>query len=318
MPVHHFLVTFTVPQELRWLLRARKRDGYGIIFDAGAQAIKTLGSVTKSLKGCQLGFFGVLHTWGRDPMVYHPHVHFVIPGGGVDAEQNVWKSTPENFLFHHRTACRIYKAKIKAKLAELGLLDQVDTNVWKNTWTVDIQAVGNGQAVLKYLAPYVYRVAISDKRIEACDESGVTYRYTPSQSGKSFQSKRSKTRQVDGVSFVNGFLQHVLPRGFQKVRYYGWMSANSRWSFEEVRWLVYLSLGWRFLLGQINKPASTPKLTCGQCGGGLRLLTLSDHHGRVVYRRPSVCRLTAWPITATGRGPPRGNAGRPFKEPADA
>ena len=103
LPVHHFLVTFTVPKELRSVLRRHQPDGYTALFGAGAESIRDVGSATKSLRDCQLGFFGVLHTWGRDPGVYHPHVHFVVPGGGVREDCTRWQSTPENFLVHHAT-----------------------------------------------------------------------------------------------------------------------------------------------------------------------------------------------------------------------
>jgi len=86
MPVHHFLVTFTVPREIGSVLRGCQREGYRCLFDASSQSIRDVGAATKSLKGCKLGFFGVLHTWGRDPAVYHPHIHYVVPGGGVKAE----------------------------------------------------------------------------------------------------------------------------------------------------------------------------------------------------------------------------------------
>ena len=96
LPVHHFLVTFTVPEELRRVLRAHQRDGYTAIFNAGSETIRDLGASSKYLAGCQLGYFGVLHTWGRDPMIYHPHVHFVVPGGGLNHAEGRWQSTPEN------------------------------------------------------------------------------------------------------------------------------------------------------------------------------------------------------------------------------
>jgi Putative transposase len=107
LPVHHFLVTFTVPAELRWVLRGSQPDGYTAIFDCGSDTIRDVASATKALQGCELGFFGVLHTWGRDPMVYHPHVHFVVPGGGVNVKAGCWQSTRENFLFHHGTVCHV-------------------------------------------------------------------------------------------------------------------------------------------------------------------------------------------------------------------
>jgi ssDNA-binding Zn-finger/Zn-ribbon topoisomerase 1 len=273
MPVQHFLVTFTVPKELRSVLRRRQRDGYAALFDAGAESIRDVGSATKSLRGCHLGFFGVLHTWGRDPCVYHPHVHFVVPGGGVSEDGSQWQSTPENFLVQHGTLVKVYKAKLADALRACGLYDRVPTEAWKGKFVVDIKPVGDGRAVLKYLAPYVQRVAISDRRIIACDETSVTYCYTPS------GSKRPKTRRVSGTEFVRGFVQHTLPRGFQKVRYYGWMSPNSRISFDEVKWLVWLFLGWTYWLASGHAPQETahqaPTARCPKCGGPMRILQVT-------------------------------------------
>lgn len=273
MPVHHFLVTFTVPEGMRSVLRRHQRDGYGALFDAGAEAIRGVASKTKSLRGCQLGFFGVLHTWGRDHAVYHPHVHFVVPGGGVSEDRSRWQSTPENFLVHHATLINVYKAKLADALRACGLYDSVPAEAWRGKFVADIHPVGNGRAVLKYLAPYVHRVAISDSRILACDQSSVTYRYTPS------GTKRSKIRRVAGTEFVRGFLQHTLPRGFQKIRYWGWMSPNSRIRLDEVRWLVWLFLGWTFWLASVHAQQqprhNEPVVRCGHCGGQMRVVRVT-------------------------------------------
>lgn len=273
MPVPHFLVTFTVPEELRSVLRAHQRDGYAALFDAGAASLRDVASATKSLRGCQLGFLGVLHTWGRDPCVYHPHLHFVVPGGGVREDRSQWVATPENFLIHHGTLVRVYKAKLADALRACGLYDQVPAPAWSGKFVVDIKPVGDGRAVLKYLAPYVHRVAISDYRIVACDETSVTYRYTPS------GTKRSRTRRVSGTEFVRGFVQHTLPRGFQKIRYYGWMSPNSRIGLDEVKWLVWLFLGWTYWLASGHAPQQTahqkPAVRCQECGGQMRIIRVS-------------------------------------------
>lgn len=275
MPVHHFLVTFTVPREIGSVLRAFQREGYRCLFDASSQSIRDVGAATKSLKGCQLGFFGVLHTWGRDPATYHPHVHYVVPGGGVkldaDGKPESWQSTPKNFLFHHGTLIRVYKAKLADELRAAGLCSQIDPAVWNQKFVVDIQPVGHGVPTLKYLAPYVQRVAISDSRILALDKETVTYRIRR-------KGNRIESKTIDGEDFVGNFLQHVLPTNFMKIRHYGWMSAASKVSIEEVKWLVWLYLGWTFWLGSGHAPQAEPlraPLKCRDCGCTMRMLEIT-------------------------------------------
>jgi hypothetical protein len=277
LPVHYFLVTFTVPKELRSVLRRRQGDGYRALFEAAAESMRDVGSATQSLRNCRLGYWGVLHTWGRDPMIYHPHVHFVVPGGGVRVDDQgqpaSWASTPENFLFHHGTLVNVYRAKLADKLRACDLFHQVPSATWKKKFVVDIEPVGDGRAVLKYLAPYVRRVAISDSRIVACDAASVTFRYKPS------KSSTYRTRRVEGTEFVRGFLQHTLPPGFQKIRHYGWMSSNSRLGLDEVKWLVQLFLGWTHWLVSSCAPQPPTRqpsvLRCGGCGGEMLVVSIT-------------------------------------------
>ncbi len=272
LPVHHFLVTFTVPDQVRAVLRRNQRQGYRALFEAGSQTILALAASSKYLAGCRIGFWGTLHTWGRDPTVYHPHVHFVVPGGGVREDRSGWRQTPENFLFPHAALVTVYKAKLAAALRACGLYEAIPAQAWQGPFVADIQPVRDGQAVLKYLAPYVNRVAISDNRIVACDERSVTFRYTPS------ASRRSKTRCVSGSEFVRGFLQHTLPRGFQKVRYYGWMSPHCRFGLDELKWLIWLFRGWTYWLASGHAPQPTPtqygQVRCADCGGTMRLVAV--------------------------------------------
>lgn len=259
------------------MLRGSQADGYRALFDAGAQSIRDVGSATRSLRGCLLGYFGVLHTWGRDPLVYHPHVHFVVPGGGVKVDDQTgatcWQATARNFLFHHGTLVNVYKAKLADELRRCGLYDAVPTEAWTKTFVVDIEPVGDGHAVLKYLAPYVHRVAISDSRIVGCDETSVTFRYKPS------GTKTYRERNVPGTEFVRGFVQHTLPARFQKIRHYGWMSSNSKVSVDEVKWLVWLFLGWTFWLASghapQHKPLRKPQVRCAECGGEMRVVDIT-------------------------------------------
>jgi len=283
LPVHHFCVTFTVPAELRMTLRSARRDGYEALFNAGADSLRDVGSQTRMLKGCQLGFFGVLHTWGRNPMVYHPHVHFVVPGGGVlvdDAgDPTEWRSTAEDFLMHHPTLIRVYKGKLTDNLRACGLYEDIPESAWIKKSVVNIKRVGNGRAVLKYLAPYVHRVAICNKRIVDVDNTHVRYTVKPT------GSQHTVTRRAEGIRFVGGFLQHVLPRRFKKIRYYGWLRSGNPIDIEEVRWLACLSLGITFLLAaRSRQPLASPptRPCCRHCGGKMKRVLIVDARCRLL------------------------------------
>ncbi len=236
----------------------------------------------------------MLHTWGRDPAVYHPHVHFVVPGGGVSRDGAKWLQVRPGQLFHPLPAKRLYKKLFVQAMRLAGLYDQMPHGVLKRDWVVNIKPVGDGQAVLKYLAPYVYRVAISDNRIEAVDQQGVKYTVKPS--GK----QHSVSRRAAGEQFVRSFVQHILPRGFQKVRYFGWMSQNCKVQLANVRWLVWLWKGWTYWLGSAMfqpKLRKRPVLACQRCGDEMELMIITNQHGTPIWLR----RDTPEP---SQRGPP--------------
>lgn len=275
--VHHFLVTFTVPREIGSVLRARQRAGYEALFQASAESLRDVAAATKSLSGSQPGFFGVLHTWGRDPMVWHPHVHYVVPGGGAVLDANGkplgWKATPTGFLVHHGTLIRVYKAKLADALRAAGLYDRVPADAWRGDFVVDIRPVDDGRKAIEYLAPYVHRVAIGDQRIVRVDEVSVTYRYKPT------KSRVMKERTVGGEEFVKGFAQHILPTGFRKVRYYGWMASNSRTKLEELRMIVWFSLGRVYWLATAHRPQPAarkfPVVRCAACGAAMMVTAIT-------------------------------------------
>lgn len=294
LPVQHFVVTFTVPQELRALLRAHPEVGYAAIFEAGSETIRTLLKKPKNLGSDQLGFFGVLHTWGRDLKDYHPHVHFVVPGGGVSPDGTEWLQVNKDQLFHPQPAKMLYKKLFVAALRKAGLYAKLPPGVLKFDWVVNIKPVGNGEAVLKYLAPYIYRVAICDNRIVSVDDAGVTYQVKPS--GK----RVFETRHLSGESFVRAFAQHILPPGFQKVRYYGFMSPNSKLQLANVRWLVWLWKGWTYYLAtrlpKVESPQRKP-LQCPACGDELKRVLITGPNGEVIRR-----------FDKPARGPPQVHA----------
>lgn len=294
LPVQQFVVTFTVPNELRSLLRSNQRAGYEAIFKAGNETIRKLLANDKNLGSDKIGFFGVLHTWGRDLKDYHPHVHFVVPGGGVSKDGKRWLQVKRDQLFHPAPARQLYKKLFVEQLKKEGLYKKLPYGVLKKDWVVNIKPVGNGGAVLKYLAPYVYRVAISDSRIVSVDSRKVRYLVKPS--GK----RRYRPRELSGQDFVQSFCQHILPSRLQKIRYYGFMNPSGKLKMEEVRWLVWMWKGWSYWLGSVmsQTPIVKPAVpTCRHCGGELELLAITNERGHVIWRK----RL---PHHLATRGPP--------------
>jgi Putative transposase/Transposase zinc-binding domain len=267
LPCPYFLVTFTLPAELRALARSHQRVVYTALFEASSEALRSLAADPKFVGTDRLGFFGVLHTWGR-ALDYHPHVHYVVPGGGVSADGSCWLPSRADFLVPVEALSIVFRAKFRDVLNREGLLNLVDPAVWRRDWVVHSQAAGDGRASLRYLAPYVFRVAISDHRIVSCDDGKVTFTY------RRVGSNRPRKMTLDALEFIRRFLQHVLPAGFQKVRHYGFLSPKSSIALEAVRWLVTVFYGAFFVLAakSAEKPTTPPTARCPECGGPMIIL----------------------------------------------
>ena len=230
LPTPYFMVTFTLPEPLRQIARSQQKVVYNLLFGTAAAALQEL-AWDKRFVGGQIGLVGVLQTWGRD-LSYHPHVHFLAPGGGLSADGQQWIRSRPGFLVHVKPLSKLFRGKFRAALRKTEVYNQVPASVWQQEWVVQSQAVGNGQAALKYLAPYIFRVAISNNRIVKVAEGQVTFRYTPS------GSKKSKLCTLSAEEFIRRFLQHVLPKGFVKVRYYGLFAPGQRHRLKQASTLL--------------------------------------------------------------------------------
>lgn len=164
LPGHHFMMTFTVPEGLRRFIRSNQRVGYSALFTTSSDAIKKLARDKKHMGGDLPGFFGVLHTWGRT-QEYHPHIHYVVAGGALSIRDRTWHPSRIDFYLPVRALSKIFRAKFKDAMIKAGLFEHIPAEVWLQDWNVNCQAVGESQASLKYLAPYVFKVAISNHRM---------------------------------------------------------------------------------------------------------------------------------------------------------
>lgn len=261
LPGPYFMVTFTLPDPLRRLARSHQRVMYDLLFRTSAAALQQLAG-DKRFVGGQIGLIGVLQTWARD-LNYHPHVHYLVPGGGLSADGQQWLPVRARFLVHVTPLAILFRAKFRDALKKTPLFAQVSPHVWQQSWVVDCRAVGQGQAALNYLAPYIFRVAISNQRIVQVADGKMTFRYTPS--GR----KKSKTCTLPAEEFIRRFLQHVLPKGLVKVRYYGLFSPGHRQRLKQARTLLQAHLPPEpepEVLAPDDIETQSPPLACPQCG----------------------------------------------------
>lgn len=226
LSVPYFLLTFTLPSELRELASRNQKLIYSLLFRASAQAAQKLAQDPRYVGG-QIGLVGVLHTWTRN-LFYHPHVHYLAPAGGLGANGQNWLPAHNHFFLPVKALSKLFRAAFRRGLQKTTLFEQIPGQVWRKDWVVHCKSVGNGQAALKYLAPYIHRVAISNRRLISIEHRG-----SMETSQLTFQYRASDTSQlklctlsVEG--FLQRFLQHVLPHGFVKVRYFGFFGATLR------------------------------------------------------------------------------------------
>jgi len=231
LPCPYFLVTFTLPQELRPLAFANQKKVYGLLMRSAAAALQKLARDPRYVGG-RLGCVAVLHTWTR-AMRYHPHVHMLVTGGGLSADGKAWLAAKHSdYLVPAAALAIIFRAKLCAALKRAGLLAPVPREVWKKNWVVNCKAAGSGRQVLNYLARYIFRVAISNSRLEQIDDGRVTFRYRDN------RTQQLQRLIIPGEEFIRRFLLHVLPRGCAKVRYYGLCSPTCRPLLEQARTLL--------------------------------------------------------------------------------
>jgi hypothetical protein len=269
LPVPYFMLTFTLPGELRDLARENQKVIYGLLFRATAQAVQKLARDPRFVGG-KIGLVGVMHTWTRN-LYYHPHVHYLAPGGGLSRDKKTWLPARRDFFLPVKALSKLFRAAFQRGLRKTPLYERVPAQVWRQAWVVHCKGVGNGQAALKYLAPYIHRVAISNRRLVAHEDrgsmeaSGITFRYRASDTGQ------IRTCTLSAEQFMQRFLQHVLPKGFVKVRYYGFFGAGVRDQLASLQQLLEPCAG----EGEPDAETETAALdevVCPQCGKPMRRL----------------------------------------------
>ncbi|MGZ8908185.1 MAG: IS91 family transposase [Methylobacter sp.] len=260
VPASYFLLTFTLPKELRPVAWQHQRTLYDLMIRCSWETLNTFAQNDPQLQG-QAGAITVLHTHSRR-LDYHPHVHVVMPAAAIDADKRLWRTkTSEgnlSYLFNHKALAKVFRAKLLAAIREAGLELPA---CYPKTWVVDVKSVGSGDKALVYLGRYLYKGVIQEKDIVACRDGLVTFRYQDS------KTKNLQTRTLTGPQFLWLILQHVLPKGFRRTRNFGFLHANSKRLLELLQHLRRLSP-----VKTLIALAKRPPIQCPCCGGAMRIV----------------------------------------------
>jgi hypothetical protein len=271
LPVSYFHVVFTLPHELSALVLQNKRLLYDLLYRTSAATMLELARDPKHL-GADIGFLGVLHTWGQN-LEHHPHVHYIVPAGGLAPDGSRWIDSSPRFFLPVRALSRVFRGKFIAGLRQLAAQDKLRFHgsqqhlaapgcfssflrqMFRHNWVVYAKPpFGGAEHVLNYLARYTHRVAISNHRLVAFEDDRVSFRWRDYAHGG-----KKKVMTVSAHEFLRRFLLHVLPGGLVRIRHFG-LFANRRRSAALERC--------RTLLGAVRvDPLQPPGLRCPACSG---------------------------------------------------
>jgi len=285
LPVEYYHVVFTLPEPISAIAYANKATIYRLLFDVAAETLLTIAADAKHL-GAQIGASLVLHTWGS-ALTHHPHVHGIVPGGGIAKDGERWVACRRGFFLPVRVLSRLFRRRFVEALEKLylagqlqffgehaGLLDAGTFGQWlaplrSCEWVVYAKRPFAGpEAVLAYLSRYTHRVAISNRRLVSMDENRVAFRW------KDYRAKgrtRHKTMTLTTDEFMRRFLLHVLPVGFHRIRHYGLLAnAGRRANLAKARALLNVPLPEP--VSNETVPSSVPTFICRCCGATMHVV----------------------------------------------
>lgn len=297
LPCTYYHVIATVPSELRSLFLRHQKILYSLLMKIAADVVRDLAAEPHYV-GAEVGILAVLHTW-TGQLHCHPHVHMMVTGGGVTKDGTAWHDAPNKYLVPVRKLSRKIARRFEETLQKQhpDLFEQIPASVWKQAWCSYSKPYGTGNdAVLKYLARYVFRIAITNARLVSMDDSHVTFKYKDRNTGQ------WKTVRLEGVQFLRRFLFHVLPKGLHKVRYYGLWHSSKRKLQSQARLLLSLkvkSIDSNIIslmtdladqaLEQSGLESHNHTVKCPKCGGTNVVLLKKLRRGEVTLAPRTVC-----------------------------
>ena len=298
LPVPYYHVVFTLPAAIAGIAYQNKAVIYDLLFKVSAETMLTIAADPKRL-GARIGITSVLHTWGS-ALTHHPHVHMIVPGGGISLDGERWVACRKGFFLPVRVLSRLFRRLFLEKLVaahQAGRLSFFGDHIHladaqsfaaylaplrKAEWVVYAKRpFGGPEAVLAYLSRYTHRVAIANSRLIACDRTGVTFRW------KDYRAEgrdRQKVMTLTTVEFIRRFLIHVLPQGFHRIRHYGLLASGTRAdNIARARELLAVAKP----EGEPTAAAVDPgKPTCPYCGGRMIIIEVFER-GSTPRHRPT-------------------------------
>jgi len=254
LPVEYFMATFTLPYELRFLAWDNQKCVYDLLFACVSSTLKDFGLNSKNL-GADIGMTMILHTHNRR-LDHHPHIHVVVPGGGVDKARKQWKKKKGKYLFNEFALAKVFRARFLEALKKVGLSTP---NSLPHKWVVHCTHVGKGLSALKYLSRYLYRGVISENNIVSNRNGDVTFKYVESRTGN------TRYRTLKGEDFLWLVLQHVLPKGFRRVRDYGFLHGNAKKLLSLVQMVLQVLI-------EAHAPRPRPVFKCPKCNAPMKIM----------------------------------------------
>jgi hypothetical protein len=301
LPVEYFHLVFTLPAEIARIAYWNKKAIYGLLFRASAQTVTTIAADTKRL-GSRIGMTSVLHTWGS-ALTHHPHIHMIVPGGGLSPNGDRWVACKPGFFLHVRVLARLFRRLVIEGLLALhragelaffgdlaGLTDTATFTRWlapfrKTEWVVYAKPpFGGPEAVLAYLSRYTHRVAISNARLVSADAQTVTFGW------KDYRIKsgdRQKVMRLATPEFIRRFLIHVLPDGFHRIRHYGFLASSIRKAnIARIRNLLWAEQPRQEPQTDAEIIPLTLREPCPCCGGPMRIIEIFRRGQKPMSRAP--------------------------------
>lgn len=231
IPGDHYSVTFVPPQEVAKVLNLNQKEGYSILFRASSKALSQSMARSVHAKGAISGFMGVLHTWGST-LPEHPHIHYLVPGGTLANDGSQWHPFPKGSFLNEEALSVRFQQIFKTLIHKSDLKDKIPLDALDKPFRATIRYAGDGQAFIKYLTPTIFKVGVDEKNIVKIDKDQITI------SHKKKDSNRPRHTILSAEEFIRRYLKHVLPSGFMKVRYYGFMHPASKHKLKDIQHLA--------------------------------------------------------------------------------